>query len=161
MVAASNELGAMAAYAQRVIAASPLIAESLYRKAHHVGASSFDTLLFANFICKTTDVSTITQRHVAGLLAGLGYFFGKSRAIGLSFVQAALVNRAGGYPRHVALVFGGTRRLENPVLVQFCQRELTISAFNSTLALALLQCVRYCVLLSYFYNSAEGSRQIR
>lgn len=32
MVAASNELGAMAAYAQRVIAAAPLIAESLYRK---------------------------------------------------------------------------------------------------------------------------------
>lgn len=103
LVAASSQLGAMAAYAQRVIAATLLIAESLSSKSHHVGSSVFDTLLFANFISKTTDVSSISQRDVAGLLSGLGYFSGKSRTMGLTFLQAALVNRASGSPRHVAL----------------------------------------------------------
>ena len=77
-------LGSIAAYAQRIIAATPFIAESPYRKSHHVGSSVFDTLLCANFITRTTDVAPITQRHTAGLLAGLAYFSGKNRTMGLT-----------------------------------------------------------------------------
>ena len=105
LAAMSQHLSSLSSRTHRMILSQPLVTENLFRREHHVGASVFEAALTANYATKVAEIPLITQRVPQGLFAGALYWSAKSRPMGLTFVQSALVHRATGYTRHLPLVY--------------------------------------------------------
>ena len=117
LAAMCQHLSTLGARTHRMLLTQGLVCKNLYRREHHVGGSVFEAALTANYATKVADIPLLTARASQGLFSGSLYWSAKSRSMGLTYLQAALVHKATGYTRHLPLVYGSlparARRLES------------------------------------------------
>ena len=178
---AGGHLSALADMLHKMQLAQPFVAESLFRREHHLGSSVFECALAANWPTKVADVSATVSRTQQGLMTGYLYHSAKGRPLGLTFMQSALINRATGYSRHLPLVFGSlparSRRLEssvvgvailetmehavNPMLLAHCQRSVSVASFRMQLNSAIPVRGSFSALHSMFTCAAARRYEVR